>query len=68
MTKRWNGKYGIESPFTKRMGPDGKEHEGWCPIFLHECCVCRDRYRGKTRYVIRDAGGASVKKEEKELA
>ena len=30
------------SPFTKRKGPDGKTHEGWCAIFEGDCCSCDD--------------------------
>jgi hypothetical protein len=41
MRKRWDGRWGITSPINKRVGPDGKIHEGWCPIFLCECCDCR---------------------------
>jgi hypothetical protein len=38
--KRWDGHWGIVSPFKKRLGPDGAVHQGWCPIFEHECCCC----------------------------
>ena len=31
-----------QSPFTKRQGPDGKIHEGWCAIFEREACSCDD--------------------------
>ncbi len=34
--KQWDGVYKILSPFTKRLGPDGKVHEGWCAIFERE--------------------------------
>jgi hypothetical protein len=34
MTKR--------SSFTKRQGPDGKIHEGWCAVFAGEDCSCDD--------------------------
>jgi hypothetical protein len=44
---------GITSPFNKRLGPDGKTHEGWCLIFKGECCSCDDdgRRRGRRRPV-----------------
>ena len=31
-----------DPPFTKRQGPDGKIHEGWCAIFAGEMCSCDD--------------------------
>jgi hypothetical protein len=68
MVERWNGIYRIESSFTKREGPDGQVHEGWCAIFEHECCSCRDRGKGKRRYVRRGPGGVTVKREEEEFA
>jgi hypothetical protein len=37
------------SPFTKRQGPDGKIHEGWCAIFEGECCSCGDDDRKRLR-------------------
>jgi hypothetical protein len=58
---RWDGVWKIISPFAKRLGPDGKIHEGWCPIFLHECCSCKDdRKRRGGRRVRKDDGGAKV--------
>jgi hypothetical protein len=57
---RWDGVWKIISPFTKRLGPDGKIHEGWCPIFLHECCSCKRKGRGGGRRVRKDDGGAKV--------
>jgi hypothetical protein len=57
---RWDGVWKIISPFTKRLGPDGKIHEGWCPIFLHECCSCKDRKGRGGRRVRKDDGGAKV--------
>ena len=37
------------SPFTKRQGPDGQFHEGWCAIFRGECCSCDDDSRKSPR-------------------
>jgi hypothetical protein len=61
MTRRWDGVWRILNPFQKRLGPDGKIHEGWCAIFECECCSCRDdgKRRG-TRKVRNDGGGAKV--------
>jgi hypothetical protein len=62
MAKRWDGIYKIISPFTKRLGPDGAVHEGWCAIFLLQCCSCKDDGRGRGgRRVRGDDGGAKVK-------
>jgi hypothetical protein len=62
MTQRWDGVYRIISPFTKRIGPDGEIHEGWCAIFEHECCSCRDDRKGRGGKRIReDDGGAKLK-------
>jgi hypothetical protein len=43
--QRWDGIYKIRSPHTKREGPDGLIHEGWCAIFTRDCCSCRDEGR-----------------------
>ena len=59
--KRWDGHWGIISPFEKRLGPDGKVHEGWCAIFLHECCSCRREGHGGGKRVRKDDGGTMVK-------
>lgn len=59
--KRWDGHWGIISSFKKRQGPDGRVHEGWCAIFLHECCSCRRYGHGGARRVRKDDGGAKVK-------
>jgi hypothetical protein len=37
------------SPFTKRQGPDGKIHEGWCAIFRGEGCSCDGDNRTRPR-------------------
>jgi hypothetical protein len=59
--KRWDGVYKIISPFTKRQGPDGLIHEGWCAIFEYECCSCRNDRKGRGgRRVRKDDGGAKV--------
>jgi hypothetical protein len=34
---------------TKRQGPDGKIHEGWCAIFAGEGCSCNDDDHKKLR-------------------
>jgi hypothetical protein len=59
MTQRWNGRWGIESSFVKRAGPDGRIHEGWCGIFLRECCSCRPDGRGGGRRIRNDDGGGT---------
>jgi hypothetical protein len=59
--KRWDGQWRIISPFIKRVGPDGGVHEGWCCIFLHECCSCRPDGRGGGKRVRRDGGGPAIK-------
>jgi hypothetical protein len=58
--KRWDGVYKIISPFTKRLGPDGKIHEGWCAIFQRECCSCRPNRGGGGMKIRKDDGGAKV--------
>jgi hypothetical protein len=72
MTRRWDGHWGVASPFVKRVGPDGRTHEGWCQIFLHECCSCRPEGRGGGYRVRNDGGGTKIKtpkrKRERELA
>jgi hypothetical protein len=68
MTRRWDGRWGIISPFKKRMGPDGQMHEGWCAIFERGCCSCRDdRKRRGGRRVRKDDGGAKVEAPPPEL-
>jgi hypothetical protein len=59
MTRRWDGVWRIISPFVKRVGPDGKVHEGWCAIFLHECCSCRPDGRGRGKRTRKDDGGGT---------
>jgi len=38
--RRWDGRWGIDNPVIKRVGLDGKVHEGWCRIFECEDCDC----------------------------
>jgi hypothetical protein len=57
---RWDGVYKILSPFTKRQGPDGLTHEGWCAIFERECCSCRDRRSGRGGKIVGNGGGSKV--------
>jgi hypothetical protein len=64
--KRWDGIYRIISPFIKRQGPDGRVHEGWCAIFEHCSCSCRDDGRGGGRRVRRDDGGTKVRRRNRE--
>jgi hypothetical protein len=60
--KQWDGIYKIISPFTKRIGPDGQLHAGWCPVFERDCCICKDDGKGPGgRRVRGDDGGAKVK-------
>jgi hypothetical protein len=50
------------APFIKRVGPDGKMHEGWCAIFEKgRCCSCKDDRRGGRRIIRRDGGGSALK-------
>jgi hypothetical protein len=67
MTRRWDGHWGIASPFVKRVGPDEKVHEGWCAIFLHECCSCRPDGCGGGKRVRKDDGGSKLKAPSKKL-
>lgn len=63
---RWNGLWKIISPVKKRLGPDGNIHEGWCPIFIRECCMCRDNGKGGRRIFRRDGdSGAKVQTPQK---
>ena len=65
--KRWDGVWKILSPFTKRLGPDGKMHEGWCPIFERHGCNC-DMRGGRRRRIIRKGdGGATFKQQATKL-
>jgi hypothetical protein len=72
---KWDGHYGLRSPFVKRIGPDLRVHQGWCAIFLHECCSCGDEGggggRGRRRGPRNDDGGTKIKapvKRAKEMA
>ncbi len=73
--RRWDGRWGIINPVIKRVGPDGKVHEGWCPIFLCEDCDCYPDDNGDgdddDRSPRKDDGGSKIKalrKRERELA
>jgi hypothetical protein len=64
--KRWDGHYGIISPFVKRIGPDLRIHQGWCSVFLHEACSCGDDgwddgRGGRRRGPRGDDGGTKIK-------
>jgi hypothetical protein len=73
--RRWDGQWRIISAFTKRQGPDGGVHEGWCAIFEREACSCRDDdggerrgrdddddgRRGRRRGPRKDGGGTTIK-------
>jgi hypothetical protein len=66
MKQRWDGVWRILNPLQKRLGPDGKIHEGWCAIFERECCSCRDDGKGRRRIIRDDDGGAKVETPPKE--
>lgn len=68
MIRRWDGVWRIVSSFVKRVGPDGKVHEGWCAIFLHECCSCRPDGRGGGKRIRKDDGGSKIKRPAKRKA
>jgi hypothetical protein len=58
---------GTISPFTKRPGPDGKLHEGWCAVFEGECCSCDDDDRRRRTRRPRPLSGGEVQQPQNEL-
>jgi hypothetical protein len=70
--KKWDGRWGIISPHSPRMGPDEKVHQGSCAVFEGDCCSCgNDGRGGRKRRPRGDDGGTKVQapaKREREMA